>query len=123
MFHRILGVLGLNQQVGRRSGSPARSRSLRLERLEDRSLMAAAAINNGGLVAAGQSLWVEYTSPTHTVGSSSVLTLSVTDASAAGTTTATDSVVFHSFQSVVIALGGNSQDPSKFGDPNLGTFT
>ena len=31
--------------------------------------------------------------------------------------------MFHSFQSVVIAIGGRSQDPSKFGDPNLGTFT
>ena len=51
------------------------------------------------------------------------MTLSVTDVTAAGTTTATDSIVFHSFQSVVIAIGGNTQDPSKFGDPNLGAFT
>ena len=82
-----------------------------------------AAINNGGSVAAGQSLWVEYVSTTHTVGTSAAMTLSVADVTAAGTTTATDSIVFHSFQSVVIAIGGNTQDPSKFGDPNLGAFT
>src|SRR5262249_40768253 len=82
-----------------------------------------AAISNGGSVAAGQSLWVEYTSTTHTVGTSATMTLSVTDVTAGATTTATDSIVFHSFQSVVIAIGGNTQDPSKFGDPNLGAFT
>jgi hypothetical protein len=78
-----------------------------------------AAITNGGSVTPGQSVWVEYVSQTHTVGSSTALTLTASDDS----TTASDSVVFHSFQSVVIAIGGNTQDPSKFGDPNLGAFT
>jgi hypothetical protein len=64
------------------------------------------AIVNGGTIAEDQSLWVEYTSQTHTVGASAALTLTVTDA----TTTAIDSVVFHSFQSVVIAIGGNIGD-------------
>lgn len=81
------------------------------------------AIPNGGAVTRGQSLWVEYTSLTHTVGTSTALTLSVSESSVGGTTTASDSVVFHSFRSIVIAIGGNTQDPSKFGDPNLGTFT
>jgi hypothetical protein len=79
----------------------------------------AIAIVNGATIAEDQSLWVEYTSQTQSVGSSTALTLTVTD----GTTTATDNVVFHSFKSVVIAIGGNTQDPSKVGDPNLGTFT
>ena len=82
-----------------------------------------AAIANGGSVTPGESIWVEYVSATHTTGASATMTLSASDASPGGTTTATDSVVFHSFRSVVIAIGGNSQDPSGFGDPNLGTFT
>jgi hypothetical protein len=53
------------------------------------------------------------------VGANTALTLTVTDA----TSTAVDSVVFHSFQSVVIAIGGNTQDPKNFGDPLLGAFT
>jgi hypothetical protein len=82
-----------------------------------------AAIANGGSVEPGASVWVEYVSQTHTTGASATMTLSARDDSIGGTTTATDSVVFHSFRSVVIAIGGNSQDPSGFGDPNLGTFT
>ena len=81
----------------------------------------AAAVSNGGLIAAGQSLWVEYVSQTHTVDASSAsLTLTVTDTATA--TVDTDIVVFHSFQSVVIAIGGNNQDPRKFGDRRLGVF-
>jgi hypothetical protein len=81
-----------------------------------------AGLSNGGIVAAGQSLWVEYISSTHTVGTLTTMTLSASEETTAGTT-ATDSIVFHSFRSVVIAIGGNTQDPSQFGDPNLGTFT
>lgn len=82
------------------------------------SVTKSAPITNGSTIAAGQSLWVEYTSQTQSVGSNTALTLTATD----GTTTAMDSVVFHSFESVVIAIGGNSQDPRKIGDPNLGAF-
>jgi len=79
-----------------------------------------APIANGGAVAKDQSLWVEDISsnPADLFPS---LTLTVNEAST--TTTATDTVVFHRFQSVVIAIGGNSQDPTNFGDPQLGAFT
>lgn len=66
------------------------------------------------------SVWVEFVSTSHTTGSASaVLTLTVSDA----TSSATDKVVFHSFKSVVIAIGGYSQDPASVGDPTLGVFT
>ena len=78
-----------------------------------------AAIAQGSSVAAGQTVWVEYASLTHSVDVSAALTLTVADASG----TASDSVVFHSFQSTVIAIGGNGQDPKKVGDPRLGMFT
>ena len=72
----------------------------------------------GASIQPNQSVWVEYVNPTvHTTSAKMTLTVSGAD----GTTT--DSVVFHSFQSVVIAIGGRTQDPRKFGDPNLGTFT
>ena len=79
------------------------------------------AVANGGQVTANQPLWVEYVSQNHTSGSSTSLLLTASDS--ASSTTATDSVVFHSFQSIVIAIGGNSQDPSDFGDPRLGVYT
>ncbi|OAI57665.1 hypothetical protein AYO47_07770 [Planctomyces sp. SCGC AG-212-M04] len=78
-----------------------------------------AAIINGSSVFSGQTVWVEYTSQTHTVGTTTQLTLTTQD----GTYFATDTVVFHSFQSVVLAIAGNTQSPSQFGDPNLGIYT
>ncbi|WP_145026191.1 hypothetical protein [Caulifigura coniformis] len=78
-----------------------------------------AAIINGGSVGNGQSLWVEYVSQAHTVGASTQLQLEVSD----GASVATDTVVFHSFQSVVLAIAGNTQEPSRFGDPTLGVYT
>jgi len=77
------------------------------------------AIGNGTLLSSG-TVWVEYASLTHTTdNTSAVMTLTATDDSG----TATDKLVFHSFQSVVIAIGGNSQNPANVGDPNLGVFT
>jgi hypothetical protein len=81
----------------------------------------AAAVTNGNQISAGQSLWVEYASQTHTLGSSASLTLTVTETPTSPA--ATDTVVFHSFQSLVIAIGGNQQDPRQFGDPRLGIYT
>ena len=78
-----------------------------------------AAIINGSSVYSGQTVWVEYTTQTHTVGTATQLTLTTQD----GTFFATDTVVFHSFQSVVLAIAGNTQSPSQFGDPNLGIYT
>lgn len=73
----------------------------------------------GASVSAGQQLWVEYTSQTHTIGDSAALTLTAIENSVP----ATDTVVFHSFQSIVVAIGGNTQNPANFGDPRLGIFT
>jgi len=78
-----------------------------------------APVANGGSIVAGDTVWVEYTSDTHTVGNSATMTFVASD----GIATATDRLVFHSFQSIVVAIGGNTQDPTKVGDPNLGTFT
>jgi hypothetical protein len=73
----------------------------------------------GAAVSAGQQLWVEYASQTHTIGTSAELTLTAIE----DATAAVDSVVFHSFQSLVVAIGGNSQNPANFGDSRLGIFT
>lgn len=81
-----------------------------------------ASIANGaaGAVSPGQSIWVEYANQTHTTSNSlAALTLSVTDFDG----TATDTVAFHSFRSIVVAIGGFTEDPRQFGDPNLGVFT
>jgi len=78
-----------------------------------------ARITNGAAVVNGQQLWVEYVGLSHTAGSGTTLNLTVTS----GGTVATDQVVFHTFQSDVLAIGGNSQDPRNFGDPQLGIFT
>lgn len=82
-----------------------------------------AAVQQGQTVSSGQTLWAEYVSSTHTTGSATSVQLTATDATAAGTSTATDTVVFHSFQSIVVAIGGNTQDPARVGDSTLGTFT
>lgn len=79
----------------------------------------AARITNGAAVANGQQLWVEYVGLTHTTGALTALTLTVSSSGIA----ATDQVVFHTFQSNVLAIGGNSQDPRNFGDTRLGVFT
>ena len=79
----------------------------------------AARVFKGDQVASGQSLWVEYVSQTHTAGASTVLTLRATE----GAGSASDSIVFHSFQSVVIVIGGRFQNPANFGDPDLGVYT
>jgi len=78
-----------------------------------------AAIINGSDVFNGQSIWVEYISQTHTVGADTHLDLTTR----AGTFSATDTVVIHSFQSVVIAIAGNTQEQTQFGDPNVGVYT
>ncbi len=78
-----------------------------------------AAVTNGAEVWAGQTVWVEYVSQMHTVGTSTQLQLSASDVSS----TATDTVVFHSFQSVIIVIAGNTQEPTRFGDPTLGVYT
>jgi hypothetical protein len=78
-----------------------------------------ARVVNGGSVDSGETIWVEYTSQTHTVGTATQLHLTTQ----AGVDFATDTVVFHSFQSVVLAIAGNTQSPSQFGDPNLGIYT
>lgn len=82
-----------------------------------------AEVQLNGPVSNGQSLWVEYTSQTHTVGADTALTLTASEDVSGTTTIATDTVVFHSFQSLVVAIGGNSQDPRNVGDPRLGIFT
>ncbi len=79
-----------------------------------------APVANGAAVSANQSLWVEYASLTHTTGNSTTMTLSV--AEPASSTSATDQLVFHSFQSEVIVLGGNSQEPRNVGTAGLGVF-
>lgn len=79
----------------------------------------AALVSNPGFVRPNEPLWVEYTSQTHT--DNATLTLTVSDI--ASGTTASDTVVFHSFQSLVVAIGGNTQDPRNVGDPRLGIFT
>jgi hypothetical protein len=67
-------------------------------------------------MAGTRSWWVEYVSPLHS--NAALLSLTVS----AGADTATDSVLFHSFQSDVIVIGGNTQDPANVGDPRLGVF-
>lgn len=78
-----------------------------------------AAIINGSSVGVGQTLWVEYLSQVHTVSTTTQLNLTASD----GALSATDTVVFHSFQSVVVAIAGNTQEPFRFGDPTLGIYT
>ena len=65
------------------------------------------------------SLWVEYIAHGAAAPVATSISLTVTDLNSS----AVDSVLFHRFQSVVIAIGGNSQDPRNFGDSRLGTFT
>lgn len=65
-------------------------------------------------------IWVEYVGATHTTSAASA-SLTLTASDAAGT--ASDIVTFHTFRSVVVAIGGRTQDPAKVGDPNLGVFT
>jgi hypothetical protein len=78
-----------------------------------------APLSNPALVRAGQSVWVEYIGQTDASPRTASLTLTVSDL----LSSATDSVLFHRFQSVVIAIGGFTHDPRYFGDPSLGTFT
>ncbi len=76
------------------------------------------AVVEGALYSPGQrTWWVEYVGAAHSTGA----TLSIV--STEGAATAQDDVVFHSFQSDVIAIGGNSQNPANVGDPRLGIFT
>jgi hypothetical protein len=85
------------------------------------SLTKTESIPNGGQVLANQTVWVEYASQTHSVGASASLALSAIDS--VTNLTAADQVVFHSFRSVVLAIGGNGQSPSNFGDSRLGVYT
>jgi hypothetical protein len=78
-----------------------------------------ARVFKGEQVVSGQSLWVEYVSQTHTAGANTALNLRATE----GASSATDWIVFHSFQSVVIVIGGRFQNPANFGDPDLGVYT
>jgi hypothetical protein len=78
----------------------------------------AQAVVAGQTYPAGQvTWWVEDVSPTPLAPASVVLTVGQ------GTDTAQDVVDFHSFQSDVIAIGGNQQNPANVGDPRLGVFT
>jgi hypothetical protein len=75
-------------------------------------------IASGSVLSPG-TVWVEYVSATHTTGSTSaVLTLSASDAAGS----ATDKVVFHDFQSVVIGIGGNGQDPTNLSSSGIFTI-
>jgi hypothetical protein len=76
-----------------------------------------ARIDNGASVSSGQSLWVEYVSSTHSTAG-----MMLTAVETPTSTTATDTLTFHSFRSVVIAIGGRGADPNNFGDPNLGAY-
>jgi hypothetical protein len=78
-----------------------------------------AAVINGGAVGVGQTLWVEYTSEVHTTSTSTQLSVTASD----GATSSTDTVVFHSFQSVVAVIAGNTQSPQQFGNPAVGIYT
>lgn len=64
-------------------------------------------ISNGQVVSPGQRIWVEYVGSNHSNGSNTVLTLTSSDR----TTSASDSIVFHTFQSEVVAIGGALQSP------------
>jgi hypothetical protein len=77
-------------------------------------------IDSGSTLFTG-TVWVEYQSLTHTDAANTYLMLTANDGP--GTPTTFDTVVFHSFRSVVIAIGGNTQNPANVGDPNLGIFT
>lgn len=75
------------------------------------------AVASGATVAAGP-YWVEFVGAAHTTDSTpATLTLTPSDGAAA------DGVVLHTFRSVVVAIGGNGQNPANVGDPALGVFT
>lgn len=77
-----------------------------------------AEILNGGAITSG-TVWIEYTKLAQTTGATSaVIDLSVSD----GGGTATDKLVLHSFQSIVIAIGGNGQDPASSGATSQSVF-
>jgi len=76
------------------------------------------AVIEGGLYLPGQvTWWVEDVAPTPFSAASLLLTVGE------GFDTAQDEVDFHSFQSDVILIGGNQQNPANVGDPRLGVFT
>lgn len=76
------------------------------------------AVTEGALYLPGQQTWwVEDVAPAASSGA--MLSLTVT----AGAETARDDVLFHTFKSDVIAIGGNQQSPANVGDPWLGVFT
>lgn len=79
-----------------------------------------AAVANGGAVSDGQTLWIEYVSAVQSSGEPVALTLTVVDATT--DSTASDMVAFHRFSSLVVAIGGNTQDPGRAGEPGLGIF-
>jgi hypothetical protein len=64
-------------------------------------------VGKGQSVSSGQRIWVEYVGTAHSVGSNTSLTLT----SSLGSDSSTDQIVFHTFKSNVIALGGAFQDP------------
>lgn len=67
----------------------------------------AAAYRNGELVFPGQTLWVEYVGTSHSVGANTSLNV----LSIGMNSYATDQIVFHTFKSDVIVVGGAFQDP------------
>ena len=79
------------------------------------STKAEAFVEGAPYLEGARSLWVEYVSLTHSTSASLSLTV--------GAGAAEDSVVFHSFESDVIVIGGNTQNPANVGDPRLGVFT
>lgn len=73
-----------------------------------------------GAALTATTVWVEYAGPAHASATNPAgLKLTVTDAAG----TASDKVMFHTFRSVVVAIGGRDQNPAHVGDPNLGIFT
>ncbi|MBM4068129.1 MAG: hypothetical protein FJ271_04195 [Planctomycetes bacterium] len=73
-----------------------------------------------GDVFTAKTVWVEYVGAAFTsVSNPAGLTLNVSDSGG----TASDKVMFHTFRSVVVAIGGRGQNPANVGDPSLGLFT
>jgi hypothetical protein len=67
-----------------------------------------------GPAATSLTLWVEWTTTSHGTAEFQV--------EPAGAAIARDALVFHTFHSIVMALGGEDQPPSNPIDPNHGTF-
>lgn len=65
------------------------------------------AVTNGQQLIGNQTLWVEYVGTKHSQGANTTLKLTSTT----GNTIASDQLVFHTFQTDVVAIGGALQTP------------